>query len=258
MSKLRPEGVCHLCGRTGPLSYEHVPPQAAFNRHPVIEASLEKAIAWGIEESPHGRINQRGAGAYTLCESCNSVTGAWYGNAFADWCYQGAEVLVRSDFKPRLIYLHCIFPLRVIKQIIAMCFSTNNYRWRERHSELEEFVLHRTRRWLNPKYRVFVYYNTEGALRRVGNEMAMVNLNKGTDVIQVTEIAHPPFGYVVTVDGTRPDHRLFEISHFRRYAYDEMEVAPLYPPVLPTHLMLPLDYRTRAEIREQIRTSGAG
>lgn len=88
--------------------------------------------------------------------------------------------------------------------------------------------------------------------------MAMVNLNKGTDVIQVTEIAHPPFGYVVTVDGTRPDHRLFEISHFRRYAYDEMEVAPLYPPVLPTHLILPLDYRTRAEIREQIRTSGAG
>ena len=136
-----------------------------------------------------------------------------------------------------------------------MAFSANTEHWRENHPELERFVLDRTRRWLNPSYRVFVYFNVEGCYRFVGNQMAMVNLNKGPGVVQVTELSHPPFGYVLTVDGSRPDDRLYEISYFRRYAYDELEVAPLYPPVLPTHLPIPLDYRSRSEIQEQAQRS---
>lgn len=255
MCRPRPKGICHLCGRDEPLSYEHVPPAAAFNRGPVVETPIEEAFDQVFDESPRGRINQRGVGAYTLCERCNNDTGRWYARAFADWCYQGAAVLIRSDFKPRLIYLHYIFPLRVLKQILTMCFSTNTARWHEKHPELEAFVLDRERCWLNPQYRVFVYYNVEGSYRRIGNTVAMVNLYKGTDVIQVAEISHPPFGYVVTYDGTCPDHRLYEITHFRRYAFDELEVAPLYLPVLPTHLPLPLDYRTRTEIEEQVEKS---
>lgn len=255
MSKKRPEGSCHLCGRYGPLSYEHVPPARAFNTRPVVESPLLEGLDDDLDAPPRGKINQRGAGAFTLCEKCNNNTGAWYADDFAQWCGQGADVLVRSDFKPRLIYLHYIFPLRILKQIFTMCFSTNSARWRLKHPDLEQFVLDRDRRWLNPQYRVFVYYNAEGCFRRVGNRMAMINLYRGPGVIQVTEISHPPFGYVVTADGTCPDDRLFEISHFRRYAYDEWEVTPLYLPVLPTHLPIALDYRTRTEIDEQARQS---
>lgn len=255
MSKPRPEGPCHLCGTQGPLSFEHVPPKSAFNNQSVVESLLAQALDRGIDEPPRGRINQRGAGAYTLCDRCNNNTGNWYADAFSKWCYQGADVLIRSDFKPRLIYLHYILPLRVLKQIYTMCFSTNTPRWRNNHPELEAFVLNRERQWLNPRYRVFVYYNFEGTYRRIGNQMAMVNLYKGPDVIQVIEISHPPFGYVVTTNGTCPDQRLYEITHFRRYTYDEIEVAPLYLPVLPTHLPIPLDYRTREEIREQAEAS---
>ena len=250
MSGARPS-VCHLCCRPGPLSFEHVPPASAFNRRPVVEVPILGVMQHGLGAQPRGRINQRGAGAFTLCESCNTKTGDWYAGDFADWCHQAASVLLRSDFKPRLIYLHYIFPLRVLKQICTMAFSANTERWRENHPELERFVLDRTRRWLNGRYRVFVYYNVEGCYRFVGNQMAMVNLYQGRDVVQVTEISHPPFGYVLTADGTRPDDRLYEVTHFRRYAYDELEVAPLYPPVLPTHLPIPLDYRTREQIAEQ-------
>lgn len=34
MATNRPEGVCHICGITVPLTYEHVPPRSAFNDEP--------------------------------------------------------------------------------------------------------------------------------------------------------------------------------------------------------------------------------
>lgn len=139
-----------------------------------------------------------------------------------------------------------------------MCFSVNSSNWRETVPELEALVLGRDRRWLAPKYRVIVYYHVEGVMRRIGNEIAMMNLNKGPEVLQVVGISHFPFGYIVTSDGTRPDEsRLCEITHFQRYEYYEPEVAPLHLEVLPTHLGIPLDYRTREEIEEQRRQSKA-
>jgi hypothetical protein len=255
MARTRTQGDCHLCGTRSPLSFEHVPPRAAFNDLPVITRPFEDDFNLNSSTKRNGHISQRGMGAYTLCQSCNNKTGAWYARDFSAWCYQGMNVLIRTDYKPKLIYLHYTFPLRVLKQIYTMAFSSNSSGWRKLHPELEQFVLDPSRRWLNPKYRTFVYYNVEGTLRQAGNYMAMVKLDKGGDVIQVTETSFPPFGYVVTTNGTKPDTRLFEITHFRRYSYDEIEVAPLYLPVLPTHLPIPLDYRTREEIAEQAASS---
>lgn len=31
MSKQEHYGICHICGKYGKLSYEHIPPQSAFN-----------------------------------------------------------------------------------------------------------------------------------------------------------------------------------------------------------------------------------
>src|SRR4051794_12882008 len=106
MSSKRDQGPCHLCGTIDRLSFEHVPPRAAFNNRPVIEGTTLESINRDLDARPRGRINQRGAGAYTLCEPCNNNTGDWYADDFAAWCHQGADVLILSDFKPELIYLH--------------------------------------------------------------------------------------------------------------------------------------------------------
>lgn len=243
-----PTGHCRICGHYGKLSFEHVPPKSAFNRGKVTTSPIGEGFDQPFDEPPRGRIVEGGVGAYTLCGKCNNDTGVWYAKDFAKWCYQGGRVLAMTDGKPKLIYLHYIYPLRILKQIITMAFSMNGPKFREFHPDLVEFVLNRERRWLNPRYRVFAYFNTEGTMRRIGDSMAMVNLNKGRNVIMVTEISHPPFGYVLTTDGTSPSDKLTEISHFRRYEYDEWEVAPLYLPILDTHMPIPLDYRTRQEI----------
>lgn len=240
------EGICRICGKSGPLSFEHVPPHSAFNDRPVIAIPGDRAIRLGPGERGYGQIQQRGAGGYTLCGKCNNDTGDWYAKHFARWCYQGMDVLVRSGGRPKLVYLHYIYPLRIIKQIVTMMFSVNNEHFHERHPTLVKFVLDREARYLPPKYRFFVYYTVQGTNRALGTS-GLLNVETGRSSI-FSEISFPPFGYVMTLDSQPPDHRLLEITHFSRYDYHEMIVAPLHLPVLPTHMGFPGDYRTLAEI----------
>src|SRR5687768_10419213 len=97
-------GICHSCGTVGPLTFEHVPPQAAFNSERTTVVSGERALQYVPGGALRGQYQQRGAGGYTLCGRCNNNTGNWYARDFAQWCYQGMEVLIRSEGSPTLIY----------------------------------------------------------------------------------------------------------------------------------------------------------
>lgn len=197
---------------------------------------------------PKGKIQQRGMGGYTLCKWCNNNTGGWYGSAFVEWCYQGLDILVRADGKPTLIYPHHILPLRIIKQIATMFFSAVSESFCSSNPELVQFVLNRERRYLPPNLSFYVYFNIEGTYR-FSSIVATLDLNKGRKSV-FSEITFPPFGYVMTLNGTappRPD--LFCIDHFARFDFDEFHTAQMKLPVLPTFLTLPGDYRTLKEIR---------
>ncbi len=77
----RPRGTCRICGRNvAELTFEHVAPRAALNN--------EQTRVYGIDDWMRrgddglltaGRVEQRGAGDYTLCADCNNKTGSWYG-----------------------------------------------------------------------------------------------------------------------------------------------------------------------------------
>src|SRR6267142_5142636 len=126
-------GTCHLCGLSRKLSFEHVPPHAAFNEYPIMEArGLEMFEERDIDRIK-GRISQRGAGGYTLCERCNNDTGAWYGTAFVSWAYQAARILALTRGQPSLYYEYHLYPLSVIKQIICMFFSANGPSFQTQH-----------------------------------------------------------------------------------------------------------------------------
>ncbi len=253
MARKRPEGNCHICGEFGPLSFEHIPPKKAFNNRPVISMDFNQALELGPNEPTKGKgnVQQKGMGTYTLCERCNNLTGHWYGNRFVDWCYQGMNILHRTNGSPTLFYMNYMFPLAIIKQILVMFFSVNGSGFRNANQELVDFVLNRDAKYLPPKYRVFVYYNIEGKSRKIGP----VVLWRSGQMHTVSEISYPPFGYVLALDSEPPDSQLFEISHFARFGYNEFAVMELRLPVLPTHLMFPGDYRNENEIREQYARS---
>jgi len=240
------KGKCHICGTVGPLSFEHIPPRKAFNERPVIKAKLEDLIGQGPNEPIRGQIQQRGIGGYTLCPRCNNNTGSWYGKYFVEWCYQGFEIFSRSKGNPYLAYPIYIFPLRVLKQIITMFFSVNGPEFCDRNLELVKFVLNKKEKYLSPKYRFFVYYNISNRLRSSG---VCATLNIYTrNIFVFSEINHFPYGYVMTLDSSPPDQRLFEITHFSKFNYNEFTVMHIKLPVLPTHLWIPGDYRTKEEI----------
>jgi hypothetical protein len=253
-SKKKIFGKCHICGNTRELSFEHVPPRAAFNDKRVIRAKFEETIGLGPDEIVKGPIQQRGVGEYTLCVKCNSDTGGWYGGKFVAWCYQAMEILIKSKGKPTLIYLNYLFPLAIIKQIIAMFFSVNVNTFCDANPELVRFVLVKEKKYLSPKYRFFVYYNTTGRFRFSGivGQIQMINeFGSMTKPRIMSEITFPPFGYLMTIDSEPPDNRLIEISHFARHDYNEFRVMTMKFPVLPTHTIYPGDYRTKEEIIEQ-------
>lgn len=105
-------GICHLCGQYGPLSYEHVPPEAAFNGRKVFRASVEDYWQRGGPEgrSVPGKQLQRGYGDYTLCGECNNKTGRWYAPDFIDWCRQGMRFWDLTKGKAGVIDLCTILP----------------------------------------------------------------------------------------------------------------------------------------------------
>lgn len=162
------EGTCRICGKVGPLSFEHVPPRAAFNDRPVIAIQGRDAVRAAPGERSYGQIQQQGAGGYTLCGKCNSDTGDWYVQHFAKWCYQGMDALIRSEGKPKLVYLHYIYPLRVLKRIVTMIFSVNGDHFHQKHQALVKFVLNREARHLPSQYRFFVHFTIEGNNRAFG------------------------------------------------------------------------------------------
>lgn len=249
-------GICRLCGEEKELSFEHVPPEKAFNSGAAVIMPLQPDSILGPDDPIVGTEYRKGVGAYTLCHRCNNVTGSWYGNGFIQWCEQAAALLEKSGGKPTLHYPYYIDPLSVIKQVVTMFFSVNRFDFSKDHQELVAFVLNRQRRYLSPKYRIFAFYNTSNRIRRTG---ITGKLDVRMDAIEATvrnmsilsEIVHWPFGYVLTLDSPSPDPRLLDISHFARYEYGQYAVAHLKMSVLPIHLQFPGDYRTKEEIYAQ-------
>ena len=145
-------GSCHICGQHTKLSFEHVPPRAAFNDCPAVGKQFSELINKNPNDyfEEKGEVSQRGpVGGYTLCEECNNNTGAWYGTEFAKWAHQGMDILEYTYSSPSLYYRFHIFPLRVLKQIICMFFSITDDLFACNHPDLVRFVLNKNECYLN-------------------------------------------------------------------------------------------------------------
>lgn len=259
----RVDGECHICERHGRLSYEHVPPEAAFNDRAVTLLRGERALREFRREKPSGLIQQRGCGEYTLCERCNSRTGAWYGTALASWCRQGAALLEATKGQPTLAYPYYIYPLRVLKEIAAMFFSVNAVAFRNgptseiRRSgpELAQFVLNRQRRRTPPPFRFFAYSTGLAGAGRFAGWATMVHDGR-TD--HLSEIALPPLGYVMTAGNDAPHGDMEELTAFGDHEYDDFKMVHLRLPVLSVATPYPGDYRTPEDVMASEETIAEG
>ncbi len=254
-TRMENHGICHICGFEGQLTFEHIPPRKAFNDKPVLKVAIDKAIEKGLDpfELKDGQLSQKGIGGFTLCGFCNNNTGVWYAKAYISWVRQAFLLFERSGFKESTLYHpYHIFPLRIIKQIITMFFSVNSNEMRNHYTGLASFILNRENKYLDPGYKLYAYLNPSGGIRLCGNSVQ--GSIASSRIIVMSEIAFPPIGLVMTFDTQPPDNRLCDISYFSKYDYNSFTTIWLKLPVLPTHLLLPGDYRRKEEImRDYLR-----
>lgn len=248
------EGICHICRSLGKLSFEHVPPEAAFNHRRLVVAGMADLFGRDPDER-RGRTQQRGAGAYTLCEKCNSLTGHWYGGAYVDWTAQALEIARAARGRPSLYYGYRLQPLRVLKQILCMFFSANGPEFAGRQPELVRFVKDPERRGLRPDVQVFAFL-TLGSRGRECGLSGMVHFDGGPPVL-LSEVSFPPLGFVLCFDSRPPDPRLVDISFFAKFGYHEKCELHLRLPVLPVYTYYPGDFRSRDEVLAQVAQSQA-
>ena len=235
-------GKCRICGREGKLSFEHVPPQKAYNQELTIEYTLE---SWVRKQQVKGKQRQGGIGDFTLCEQCNSDTGSWYGNEYVKWAAIGFDVLNILDRNPDIlsgkstiaVALKGVYPLRFLKQGIICLFSvigiSPNSSFADNNPDLVSFVLDRYETNLPEKYQFFLkLYRKPSKLRRTpiaGKITVSYEKDNNGKIIPSTlrarpasifsEMAHPPFALVMTHETPFPDAT--NITHFKNYKYDE-------------------------------------
>jgi hypothetical protein len=245
-------GICCICGRLGPLSFEHVPPSKAYNDQRIFEASIQSLVAsrWDGQQLPwQGKWVQGGVGKETLCDKCNNDTGAWYGSAYVNWARQGMQLLHASGGSLRLAYPYTVFPLRIVKQVAVMFFSACGPGFHKRYPDLVRFVLNRDERNVPHDLRIYAYLvdpARSSAFRQSG-ATGVVNFDRpGANMF--AEIAFAPFGFIMSMRGTAPRLDLCDITDLGQEPFHRKGTWFLKLPVLPVVSWLPGDFRTREEL----------
>ncbi len=109
-------GRCHLCGRLGPLTTDHVIPAAAGNtgeRWPTTFHSLSK-------NHRRGQQFQNGMVRDTLCARCNTMSGTHYDPAYTEWSRQMQAFHDPTSGDSSLALPFIIQPLAIAKRIALM------------------------------------------------------------------------------------------------------------------------------------------
>jgi hypothetical protein len=152
------EGTCAICGEHRKLSFEHVPPQSAFNNKPIFIQTYDHLL--NKNSFLFGKKSKaiRGFGRYTLCESCNNNTGDWYARDFKDFAHQGMTIIENLEKPQQVVHgTYNIKPLNVLKQILAMFMSADSSGHLRSNKDLVNFILQRETVGLPPKFKVYIY-----------------------------------------------------------------------------------------------------
>lgn len=221
-------GICRLCGETRKLTFEHIPPRAAFNDAQVFIQNHENLFEEGSYLYGKRRSSHRGMGRQSLCESCQTKTGGWYAKHYVEFARQAA-VLIHRDFK-KSPFDHCyqIQPLEVLKQALVMFASTESSRTLLDRPEYRRYLLDPYNTQFPSDFRVYLYYTLSSTHRMNGRAMVA----DGARVSHCAEISFHPIGLVLSFNKTPPHQAMVDITDFSSCAPMERKSVHVSPPVL--------------------------
>lgn len=241
---------CCICRQKKELSFEHVPPQAAFNKQTVIHAKdfYSASNKRAYLSNPRGPQSQKGIGGHSLCKKCNPDTGGWYGAGYVDLAKLVNDELMRDPSSPIDISAE-IYPLRILKQVITCFFSVNgplsNY---TKSDDLVDFVLDKNlQNFPIDKMRVYMFATRSGRSR--ANSFMYQSIPSSGKQSYFSEYVSAPLGFILTLNHLSPlEDGLYDISHFSQFRYDEKSKLDMTLTVKEIYSAFPGDYRTKQEL----------
>lgn len=236
----RKQGICCICGEKKELTYEHIPPKAAFNH---FNLKLYDFYGYIIKNDTKYKHLQQGAGLYSLCAKCNNDTGTWYGSAYAEFANQGMRYY-RHKATGVLSVPYTIYPLRVLKQVVSMFASVKGALWCKNEPQIRKFLLDPYCMELPQQLDIRMYMVSKG---RSKIEPMSVQMNPFTGERLIgSEIAYTPFSFICIDDRNYTNYHvlneLCSIISFSNYGYDDRRQLFLNIPRKPCNPVT-LDFR---------------
>lgn len=282
-------GKCALCGQECELTFEHIPPRSAFNNQPAKLYTGEKLISddsrmpWDVQGLQY-ISRQKGAGAFSLCESCNNLTGTWYGDTYREMAQVIASALEKWKEEPVSgIGIKDVYAARFIKQVISMFCSVNSpksleaYRYPRQvtdkcqHSpifqtmidaqmalcyatnmmaELRAFVLDKNAVGLDKSQFKVCMYLTRSPLVKMNGLSTVMNI-KANSYVTLSEITARPFGFILYFNPpTDLQHQGIDITAMADLKYDDRATVEFPLRIFEMNTFFPNDYRSKEEIEE--------
>lgn len=232
---MKKEGICRICGKHKKLTFEHVPPESAFNSNPIY---FQKSVHLHDTKSPlYGkriRSNQ-GAGGYYLCKTCNNLTGSYYGESYKKFAYIGKTALMNKVWASKNItFEYAVQPLNILKQVLSMFMAIDTSDQLLNLDGLSDFILNKDSQVLPDSLRVFIYHS---ATKQVRNGWGMARTEKG--IHYLGEITFPPFGLVYALNSEPTRNDFFEITDFKNYNFNQTVQVRFAIPFLTPKTYIP-------------------
>jgi hypothetical protein len=193
-------GICHVCGKLGPLSFEHIPPRSTGNDHAVQIYSGEEVVKNSLTGSDDVRhlkwkSSQKGMGFYSLCESCNNYLGQNYVEEFNGIYGSVGNYVSTSEFKPEDLFVHFetdrLMPLAFCKQIISNFCSTTAT---GSMLDCKNYLLDRENVLFPERYRLHMFVVPDRGSKRVFTGWQILFLDDGSHY-SVACLCVPPFAF---------------------------------------------------------------
>ena len=252
-------GVCHICGKNGQLTFEHIPPKNAFNSECAITYNGEENIKECNGIKPRYKKIQQGMGKYSLCENRNNITGAWYANAYCDMAKMVAYyihdnlTLQHGDIKWYKFEKMPALPF--VKQIIAMICSLIPFEQVEQLG-FNKLLLDKYNNSVDTNLFDLRMYLTPIETGQFYSGISTVGTIKDDTVFEavtVVDFATYPFGFILNLT---PDVKLkygVSINNFFECSYNDAYeiIMPLqYIERIDNNFPLPLQFKSISNLQK--------
>lgn len=233
--------TCCLCGEVKVMTYEHVPPKATNNDKPLKMYDGLEVLASNKNEGQSLEgfryINQqRGAGDYTLCATCNNFIGDKYNQEYKRLVNDLEELIkYASNENPYMIEVKTkpMDLMAIFKQIMAMFCSISSTCANDK--KLREFILDEMSTDFDfEKYRVYLYgVHKYSKFGRIVGDSVIVKENKQN--LMLSEISLFPIGLILSMgkinSAIENDIKGVDITSFATFCYGEENQIELNIPV---------------------------